>query len=563
MAAAASCRVAVVGAGAAGLAAARELAREGHAPVVFEQGREAAGVWVYSPAADADPLGSDAASGRRAHGSLYAGLRTNLPREIMSFTEYPFTPGAMAAAGQPSGDGRRFPGHGEVLAYLRAYAEHYGLHKFVRYGARVVRAKPLGRAGGGAAAAAAAAEAAAEAEAAEAEAPGDAPVTGDSGPRWEVTFEVEDPATGARDTQRQEFDALVVCNGHYTATNLPRVEGREEFPGLQMHSHNYRTPEPFAGQTVLIVGASNSGEDLCREIATAAARVILCARSWKNTAWADDGGAPFGPRANIERRGMVLRLRRDGGAEFEAGAAVGGVDAVVYATGYRYEFPFLDDSTVEPDGGGGGGGDGGGGDGEGEGVGTRAGGEGAAGRGGAAAAARLSLRDQHVWPLWQHMFFPPLAPTLAFIGLPWKWCPFSQFELQSRLVARTLSGRAPPLPSRARMAAEVDAASRRLAALGRPPRWFHMLGDDQWAYADWLLDAAGSEGPRCAPWRAAMYKHTGESKRAHPEDYRDRWGDAAAAAEAAGELAGWEAAVLREAAARGGSGAAAAAAAAH
>lgn len=58
----------------------------------------------------------------------------------------------------------------------------------------------------------------------------------------------------------QDFDAVVICNGHYSEPNLPDVPGADQWPGLQMHSHNYRTPEPFAGQTVVVVGASNSGE---------------------------------------------------------------------------------------------------------------------------------------------------------------------------------------------------------------------------------------------------------------------------------------------------------------
>jgi len=30
---------------------------------------------------------------------------------------------------------------------------------------------------------------------------------------------------------------------------VPPFPGQAVFPGLQMHSHNYRKPEPFAGQT--------------------------------------------------------------------------------------------------------------------------------------------------------------------------------------------------------------------------------------------------------------------------------------------------------------------------
>lgn len=38
-------------------------------------------------------------------------LRTNLPREIMGYTDVPFTPTFMGAA---SRDPRRYPGHAEV-----------------------------------------------------------------------------------------------------------------------------------------------------------------------------------------------------------------------------------------------------------------------------------------------------------------------------------------------------------------------------------------------------------------------------------------------------------------
>ncbi|KAJ8632202.1 hypothetical protein MRB53_025538 [Persea americana] len=54
-----SCHVAVIGAGAAALVAARELCREGHKVVAFESGDSVGGTWVYSPSVDSDPLGLD------------------------------------------------------------------------------------------------------------------------------------------------------------------------------------------------------------------------------------------------------------------------------------------------------------------------------------------------------------------------------------------------------------------------------------------------------------------------------------------------------------------------
>ncbi len=42
----------------------------------------------------------------QVHSSMYKGLRTNLPREVMSYTDFPFTRTWM--------DSRRFCGHQEV-----------------------------------------------------------------------------------------------------------------------------------------------------------------------------------------------------------------------------------------------------------------------------------------------------------------------------------------------------------------------------------------------------------------------------------------------------------------
>jgi cation diffusion facilitator CzcD-associated flavoprotein CzcO len=62
---------AVIGAGAAGLAAIREMLREGHTVVAFEQSLRPGGTWIYDEAAtDSEPLGID--PGRnRVHSSMY------------------------------------------------------------------------------------------------------------------------------------------------------------------------------------------------------------------------------------------------------------------------------------------------------------------------------------------------------------------------------------------------------------------------------------------------------------------------------------------------------------
>ena len=82
-----------------------------------------------------------------------------------------------------------------------------------------------------------------------------------------------DAAGSVRHSQESVYDALVVCNGHYSAPRCPDVEGSDTFPGRVMHSHNYRVNQAYKGQVVVIVGASASGEDICREIAEVAHQV--------------------------------------------------------------------------------------------------------------------------------------------------------------------------------------------------------------------------------------------------------------------------------------------------
>ena len=87
-------------------------------------------------------------------------------------------------------------------------------------------------------------------------------------------------------TSTATFDAVMVCNGHYSAPRRPALPGAELFPGRVLHSHSYRTNAPYAGLTVVVIGASASGEDISREIALVADKVLACAVS-SACSWSD------------------------------------------------------------------------------------------------------------------------------------------------------------------------------------------------------------------------------------------------------------------------------------
>ncbi|KAL6750054.1 hypothetical protein V8C86DRAFT_2822893, partial [Haematococcus lacustris] len=95
----------------------------------------------------------------------------------------------------------------------------------------------------------------------------------------------------------------------------------------------------FRGKVVMLVGASNSGEDISREVSQVAMRVLLSSRSWMDPEWAWQTCA-YGPAANIYRKQMVCEFTAEGLACFPDGS-VERVDTVVWCTGYSFAFPFL------------------------------------------------------------------------------------------------------------------------------------------------------------------------------------------------------------------------------
>ncbi|KAJ7772170.1 hypothetical protein B0H16DRAFT_1714382 [Mycena metata] len=58
----------------------------------------------------------------------------------------------------------------------------------------------------------------------------------------------------------QDFDAVVVATGTFNAPNIPNIPGliewRRQYPGSVSHSCEYRYPEKFNNQTMLVVGAA-------------------------------------------------------------------------------------------------------------------------------------------------------------------------------------------------------------------------------------------------------------------------------------------------------------------
>ncbi|KAI0149573.1 FAD/NAD(P)-binding domain-containing protein [Xylariaceae sp. FL1272] len=54
------------------------------------------------------------------------------------------------------------------------------------------------------------------------------------------------------------YDKIVLGSGSDTLPVWPQMPGREKFKGTVIHGQNYRTPDKFAGQRILVVGLGNT-----------------------------------------------------------------------------------------------------------------------------------------------------------------------------------------------------------------------------------------------------------------------------------------------------------------
>jgi cation diffusion facilitator CzcD-associated flavoprotein CzcO len=68
------------------------------------------------------------------------------------------------------------------------------------------------------------------------------------------------------DTGIYHTRTVVSATGTWQHPIIPEVEGIKDFSGLQIHSAQYKNPDPFIGKKTLVVGGGNSGAQLLAEL---------------------------------------------------------------------------------------------------------------------------------------------------------------------------------------------------------------------------------------------------------------------------------------------------------
>ena len=70
-----------------------------------------------------------------------------------------------------------------------------------------------------------------------------------------------------------------MATGIWSAPVRPHIPGEEAFGGPIIHSRDYRNPQPFQGQQVLVVGAGNSGIEIAVDLAEHGVETAISVRS--------------------------------------------------------------------------------------------------------------------------------------------------------------------------------------------------------------------------------------------------------------------------------------------
>ncbi|WBW71728.1 ER flavin-containing N,N-dimethylaniline monooxygenase activity Fmo1 [Schizosaccharomyces osmophilus] len=353
--------IAVIGAGPSGLVTAKALLAEKafERIVLFERRGSAGGVWNYTsslpPKVRAPSIKPNVSSNPILEPSalpvypspLYRDLQTNTPIELMCYSTHHFPKETL-----------QFPHRTSVQEYQRTFAEP--LLPLIKRATEVVDIEKKNH-------------------------------------KWLVTYRSTKQGSPSNE---EHFDAVAICNGHYEIPFIPNVPGLQQYaervPGSVLHASQFREPELFANERVLIVGGASSATDLVRHLQPIAKNpvyqsVLVDEESIDDKLIKVPQVVKFDP----ETREIFLKN----------GKVLKNFDRIIYCTGYLYNIPFpsLNKSNDNPE-------------------------------------TKLVTDGSHVHNVYQHIFYIP-DPNLAFVGLALHVVPFPTSQAQAAYLARVWSGR--------------------------------------------------------------------------------------------------------------------------
>uniref|UniRef100_F6SNY7 Flavin-containing monooxygenase n=1 Tax=Ciona intestinalis TaxID=7719 RepID=F6SNY7_CIOIN len=217
-------RIAIIGCGASGLAAIKVCLEDGLEPICFEKNHDIGGLWRFEES-------------KKNGATVYRSTHVNTSKEMMSYSDFPL-PKEYA----------NYMHNSYVLKYYRMYAERFGILKHIQFHTEVLSCDFAD----------------------------DYSKTGN----WEL--KVKNSKTEKERTEI--FNGVMVAVGHHAVPNFPVSEfaGYEKFKGPITHSTDYRDFKGFEDKNVVVVGMGNSGADIAVELSWHCPKVCLSTRkgSW-------------------------------------------------------------------------------------------------------------------------------------------------------------------------------------------------------------------------------------------------------------------------------------------
>jgi cation diffusion facilitator CzcD-associated flavoprotein CzcO len=367
-------RTCIIGAGSSGIIAAQVLAADGVDFDCFEMGSGVGGNWRYE--------------NDNGVSSAYRSLHINTSREAMEYAAYPMP------TSYPD-----YPSHWQIADYFDAFVDHFGLRERITFRTEVTKVEPIPSGGYDVTIRSRDSSSVERAPSSVGRAPS-------SVGRESSSVERDSSSVERSRDQTRHYDHVLVANGHHWDPRWPEpaFPGSEGFPGEQLHAHYYRTPEVFAGKRVVVLGIGNSACDIAVESSRHARATYLAMRrgAWVipkylfgvPTDHLTDSPLARGP-VRLQKLGMRTMLRIAVGkmtdyglpapdhdvleahptvsddllsrlghgditvkpsierfegstVRFTDGSTVE-ADVVVYCTGYKITFPFLDEGVIRSD----------------------------------------------------------------------------------------------------------------------------------------------------------------------------------------------------------------------
>ncbi|KAI9707837.1 MAG: hypothetical protein M1820_004442 [Bogoriella megaspora] len=264
--------------------------------------------------------------------------------------------------------------------------------------------------------------------------------------RWKLTLRRFDPARHVDIWWQEEFDAVILANGHYSVPFVPEVKGLEaymsRFSKRVSHSVSYRTADLYTNKRVLIIGNSASGIDITTLLVKSGKPKLPVYQSRRSRSRWDGAEPPEG----IEWKPVIKEYDASKNEIiFEDNSRLGDIDAVIYCTGYKPSYPFWNEQ--------------------------------------ANGGPLFNYEANHLQGNFQHTFFQSYPHNLGIVGFP-RVLTFRSFEYQSVALARLFAGRnAKPLPP---LSEQRKWEQQRAELVKREHRKFHDIPWDNEETLDWL-----------------------------------------------------------------------------